>query len=154
PDTDLSVARQQSYHEGPEAHHHDGQNQHGTAANSVAEMTEEHAAQWPRYISNREDTEVRQRADDGIGRREERFSKNQRCGGAVNEEVVPLADRTKRTCQDYLLCRRHNCVFMDLLDDSHWISPLEIFLFSPTHGQKAGLVSQITFGSLRRTLRE
>ena len=71
------------------------QHEHRLAADAVAEVAEDDAAERPRDEADGEGAEREQRADQRIDAREEQLAEDQRGGGAVEEEVVPLDRRCR-----------------------------------------------------------
>ena len=76
--------------------------EHRLAADAVAEVTEDDAAQRPRGEADGEGAERRQRADQRARAREEQLAEDQRGGGPVEEEVVPLDRGADEACGDDL----------------------------------------------------
>jgi hypothetical protein len=89
-DSDLAVGGQQPDQHRRHAHHHQRCHQHGLAADLVAKVSEDHAAQGTGKEADSKGGEGRHLAGKGINVGEEQRAENQRRGGAVKEEVVPL----------------------------------------------------------------
>ena len=90
PDAERLVGRQQADHRRRHAHDEQGEIEHGLAADRVAVVAEHEAAERPGDEAERIGGERQQRADHRIERREEQLVEDQRGGGAVEKEVVPL----------------------------------------------------------------
>ena len=86
-DADLFIGRQQSDEHGAYAHQQQAQRQHGFAADAVAEVAEQDAANRPCQHAAGERAEGRERARHRIELREEDLVEYQCGGGAVGEEV-------------------------------------------------------------------
>jgi hypothetical protein len=95
----LGMARQHGDAQGGAAHHHHRQDQGGLAADAIAEMTEQHAAQRPREVSRGHRPVGRQQRGDGIVGGEEHLADDWRQEG-VDGEVVPFEDVADRTGVD------------------------------------------------------
>ena len=93
PQADLRVGRQAPDQERAEAHDDDGQGQHRLAADLVAEMPEDDAAEGARQEAHRVGAERRDGADQRVEAREEQLVEHERRGRSVDQEVVPLDRR-------------------------------------------------------------
>jgi hypothetical protein len=87
---DRIVRGQQSDQAGADAHHQRGDDERGAPADAVAEPAEEEAADRAEQECHAERGERDQRAHPGRGVGEEQLVEDERGGGAVDEEVVPL----------------------------------------------------------------
>ena len=77
------------------------EHQHRLAAEPVAEMAEDRAADGPRQEADRESAERGEGADPRVDGGKELLVEDQRRGGAVDQEVVPFddgADRSPAQC--------------------------------------------------------
>jgi len=99
PDADRVVRRQQADEEAGAAHQAHGEQQHRLAAEPVAEVPEDDAAERAGDIAGGEGAERGDGADGGIGTREEQLAEDQRGDGAVDEEVVELDGRAQQPGQ-------------------------------------------------------
>ena len=90
PDPDHGVRRQQADRERGDAHQQQRDHQDVLAAELVAVVPEDHAAERPGDEPDRVRREGQQRADQRVEAREEQLVEDQRRGRAVDEEVVPL----------------------------------------------------------------
>ncbi len=90
PYADAVVARHDPDQDGCEAHHHEAPHQQFLAADAVAEMAEDDAAERPRDEADGVGGEGEQGADQRVERGEEQLVEDEGGGGAVEEEVVPL----------------------------------------------------------------
>src|SRR4029453_17504097 len=90
PDADGVIGRQQADEEGGDTHDEQRQHQHGLAADAVAEVAEDDAAQGPGREADAVGGQGQQRARGRLHLGEEQLVEHQRGGGAVEEEVVPL----------------------------------------------------------------
>lgn len=90
PDADGVVGGQQADEEAGAAHQAHGEQQHVLAAQAVAEVSEDDAADGAGHISGGEGAERGDRAHGGVGAGEEQFAEDERGDGAVDEEVVEL----------------------------------------------------------------
>ena len=90
PDADGRVRGKQSDEERRDAHDDERIDQHGLAADAIAEVAEHDAAQGPRDEPDGERPERGERADQRIDGRKEEPVEDERRGSAVKEEVVPL----------------------------------------------------------------
>ena len=93
PDADRRVGRQQADEERRDAHDDERIDQHRLAADPIAEVAEDDAAQRSREKPDRKGAERRQRADQRIDGRKEEAIEHQRRRGAVEKEVVPFDRR-------------------------------------------------------------
>ncbi|MEY9739305.1 hypothetical protein ABH985_007094 [Bradyrhizobium ottawaense] len=93
PDAGGLVGRQESDRGGRHAHDQQRQIEHGLAADLVAVVPEHDAAERARDEAERIGRERQQRPHHGIEGRKEQLVEDQRRGGAVEEEVVPLDGR-------------------------------------------------------------
>src|ERR1700730_12414241 len=84
------IGRQQPDRRGRNAHDEQRQIEHRLAADLVAEMTEHDAAERPRNEPQCIGAERQQRPHRGIECGKEQFVEDERRGGAVKEEIVPL----------------------------------------------------------------
>ena len=89
-DADRGVRRQQPDRKGRDAHHQQRDDQHLLAADPVAEVPEDHAAEGARDEAERVGAERQQRPGGLLALREEQLAEDQGGRGAVEEEVVPL----------------------------------------------------------------
>jgi hypothetical protein len=89
-DADRRVRREQADREGRDPHHHQRDDQHLLAADAVAEVPEDDAAERACREADRVGTEREQGRVDRIGVGEEQRAEDERGRGAVEEEVVPL----------------------------------------------------------------
>ena len=87
---DLTVGRQQADDEGGDAHQQQGRHQDPFAAESVTEVGEDQSAEWARGETHRIRAERCDEADSGRDVGKEDLVEHQRCGGAVDDEVVLL----------------------------------------------------------------
>jgi hypothetical protein len=97
PDADLMIGRQQSDAERTEPHHRHGDHQHRLAADAVAEMAEQDAADRAGEKAGRVCAERRQRAGQRIDVREEQAVEDQGRRGAIDQKVVPFDDGADRS---------------------------------------------------------
>ena len=103
------VGRQQADRRRRHAHDQQRQIEHGLAADLVAEMTEHDPAERPRNEAQGVGAERQQRTHRRIECRKEQFVEDQRRGGAVQEEVVPLDGGADQTGGCYGDVRRPFC---------------------------------------------
>jgi hypothetical protein len=90
PRPDLVVGRQQADGKRRQAHDCEGEHEHRLAADAVAVMPDDDAANRTRDETDRVRAERRQRPCQRIERRKVQTIEHERCGGAIEEEVVPL----------------------------------------------------------------
>jgi hypothetical protein len=90
PHADRVVGRQQADEEAAGAHQRHGQQHHRLAADPVAEVAEEEAAEGACHVTGGEGAEGRDGPHGGVGPGEEQIAEDQRGDGAVDEEVVEL----------------------------------------------------------------
>jgi len=105
PDADRGVARQQSHQHRRRAHEQQRVDQHRLAADPVAVMGEDGAAEGPGDEANGERGESGERPGHRIKGREEDLVEHQGRGGAEDEEVVPLNRRADETGEGHLARR-------------------------------------------------
>jgi hypothetical protein len=84
------VGRHHPDQERGDAHQQQRDDQDVLAAQLVAVVTEHHPAQRPRHEPHGVRREGQQRPHQRLEVGEEELIEDQRCGGAVDEEVVPL----------------------------------------------------------------
>ena len=106
PDPDRRVGRQQADRERGDAHQQQGHDQDVLAADLVAVVAEDHAAERPGDEPDGVGGEGQQGADQRLEAGEEQLVEDQRGGGAVDEEVVPLQRRADQAGDDDLAHRR------------------------------------------------
>ena len=90
PDADPIVAGDQADQGGRDAHEHQRPNQHRLPADPVAVVPKYNPAQRPRDEADRKGAVGAQGAGQRVEPRKEQPVEDQRRGGAVQEEVVPL----------------------------------------------------------------
>jgi hypothetical protein len=100
PDADLLVGGQQADGESAQAHDDQRDEEHRLAAQLVAEKAEECATEGPGEEADGGAAKGGQRAQEGVIGGEEQFVEDQRRGGAVDEEVIPLDDGAYRAGED------------------------------------------------------
>uniref|UniRef100_J2JTH2 Ribonuclease E n=1 Tax=Streptomyces auratus AGR0001 TaxID=1160718 RepID=J2JTH2_9ACTN len=93
PDPPAVIAREQSDAGGRQPHQQKGDHQDGFTAHPVAEVTEEHRAEWPCGEGHGVGRQRREGGVDRVERREERLVEDERGGRAVAVEVVELDRR-------------------------------------------------------------
>jgi hypothetical protein len=96
---DRRVGRQQPDAKGAQAHDEQCHNQHGFAAEPIAEMTEQCAAERPRQKADGVTAECRQCTRERIEGRKERLVEDQRCRGRVDQKIIPFNDGSKAACE-------------------------------------------------------
>ncbi len=106
PDADRGVGRQQADGERGTAHQQQGHDQDVLAAEPVAVVAEDDAAERPGDEADGVGGEGEQRADERLEAREEQLVEHQRGGGAVDEEVVPLQRGADQARHDDVAYRR------------------------------------------------
>ena len=89
-DADLLIGRQQTDQHRGDAHDHQRHHQHVLAADAVAEMAEDHAAERTGEKADREGGVGEQDRDQRILGREIQLVEDDAGDGAIKEEVVPL----------------------------------------------------------------
>ncbi|MPM16388.1 hypothetical protein SDC9_62767 [bioreactor metagenome] len=89
-DADLRIGGHQADQEGGHAHDHQRHHQHALAADLVAEVAEDHAAQRPRHKAHGERGVCQQRGDERIVAGEVELVENDARHHAIEEKVVPL----------------------------------------------------------------
>jgi len=102
----LLVGGQQADAERGHAHQHERRHEHGLAAQLVAEVPEDDAAQRPREEADRVGGKGRHRACQRVHVREEQLVEHQRRRRAVEEEVIPLDGGADETGQHHAAHRR------------------------------------------------
>ena len=100
PHAERLVGREQPDQERRHAHDHQRIHEHRLASEPIAVVAEHDAADRTRDEPDREGAERRQRADERVDVRKEQPVEDQRRGGAVQEEVVPLDRRADEAGQD------------------------------------------------------
>src|SRR5512133_1495563 len=125
PDADGVIGRHQPDEEGGDAHDEQRQHQHGLAADAVAEVAEDDPAQGAGREADAVGGQGQQRARGRLHLGEEQLVEDQRGGGAVEEEVVPLDggadeagrhDLPDRAPLGYLVVRAHRAASLWALD--------------------------------------
>jgi len=89
-DADRRVRRKDADRRGREAHDQQRDHEHRLASGAVAEVAEDDPAERARREADAEGRERREGADRRVDLREEQVAEDQRRGGPVQEEVVPL----------------------------------------------------------------
>jgi hypothetical protein len=85
-----AVGRQQSDRHRPQSHHQQRAQQHGLAAQAVAEMPKHEAPERACEESDRESRKDGDRGGELIDFREKELIKNQRRDQAIDEEIIPF----------------------------------------------------------------
>ena len=104
-DADGGVGGQQADEERRDTHDQQSDDEHLLAADAVAEMAEDDAAERPGEEPDGVRREGQQGADQRVERGEEQRVEHQRRGRAVEEEVVPLQRRPDEAGDDHLAGR-------------------------------------------------
>ena len=105
PDADRGVAGQQAHQQRCRAHEQERVDQHRLAADLVAVVGEDGAAEGPRDEPDGERSESGERPGHRIEGREEDLIEDQGRGGAEDEEVVPLDRRSDEAGEGHLARR-------------------------------------------------
>ena len=113
PDADRGVAGQQAHQHRRRAHEQQRVDQHWLAADLVAVVGEDHAAEGPGDKPDGERRESGQRAGHRIKGWEEDLVEDQGRGGAEDEEVVPLDRRADEAGEGHLARERNNGASLD-----------------------------------------
>src|SRR6266705_2792994 len=93
PDANLVEGRRQADERCRDAHDQQRPHEHLLPSQPIAEVSKDRSAQWPRNESDGKRAVRAERAGERIEGREEEPVEDQRRGGAVEEEVVPLDRR-------------------------------------------------------------
>ena len=101
-DADGGVRREQADREGRDTHQHQRDDEHLLAADAVTEVAEDDATERPGDEADRVGAEGQQGRVDRVGVREEQRAEDERCGRAVEEEVVPLHGGADQAGEDDL----------------------------------------------------
>ncbi|KAG1254151.1 hypothetical protein G6F65_017157 [Rhizopus arrhizus] len=96
PEADLLISRQQADQERGRPHQPQRPFQRELAAVAVADVAEDHAAQWARQEAHGKTGERAHRAQQRVGAfGKEQLAEDQRRGRAIDEKVVPLEQRAQ-----------------------------------------------------------
>ena len=101
PDADLFVGGKQTDDNGGQAHAQEAKDEHVFAAQTVAKVPDDHAAQGPGYETYGKSRESCQLTGDIGDIRKEQGSEDQRCRRGVDEKVIPLESGSNETGKQY-----------------------------------------------------